>query len=90
MIYVTTHAIERWLERVDPRATWDEARAALNGPAIHLAADFGAPFLKLGTGQRVVIDHHRVITVLPKDISIGRLDPLRDQLHHHSSIGEHK
>lgn len=77
MIHISNHAIERWLERVDPKASWAEARQALSGPAITLAAEFGAPFVKLGTGQRVVLQGSRVITVLPKDIRPGRLDPAR-------------
>ena len=73
-LHITTHAIERLLERVNPRLTWDEAREALSSPAIQCAARIGAPYVKLGTGQRVVIDNGSVVTVLPKDENVRCLD----------------
>lgn len=36
-------------------------------PAIVKAAEFGAPLVRLGTGQHVVLQGGTVITVLPKD-----------------------
>lgn len=63
-IYVTHHAIERFIERVRPCSP-DEAKAALSSPFIQRAADFGAQFVKLGTGHHVVIREHRVVTVRP-------------------------
>lgn len=64
MIHITTHAIQRYTERVEP-VTPAQAHAALSSPTITLAAAFGAPYVKLGTGQRVVIHDGKVLTVLP-------------------------
>jgi hypothetical protein len=80
-LHVTGHAISRYRERVDPGADFDRAHAALTSAAVVRAADFGAPFVKLGTGQRIVIVEHRVVTVLPADTHRGKLDPSRDRSH---------
>lgn len=64
MIHVSRHAIERFQERV--RNVPDEdAIAALSCHAVQIAADFGAPAVKLGTGHHVMLHGHWVITVLP-------------------------
>lgn len=78
-IRVTRHAAERYLERVDPRLTLAEAVKALSGHAIQRAADFGAPYVKLGTGQHVVLEGATVVTVLPRDQDLGCFDPARDR-----------
>lgn len=72
MLHVTTHAIERYQERVSNVPDAD-ARAALSCPAVLKAAEIGAPFVKLGTGQRIVLDGQRVVTVLPSDTWRGTL-----------------
>lgn len=72
-LHVTGHAISRYRERVDPGADFDRAHAALTSAAVERAAGFGAPFVKLGTGQRIVIVEHRVVTVLPADNPRWRL-----------------
>jgi uncharacterized protein (DUF2252 family) len=72
MIHVTEHAIDRYRERVEAVSA-DAARIALSSEAIVTAANFGAPYVKLGTGQRVVLEGSRVITVLPHDMTIGRM-----------------
>lgn len=66
MVHVTTHAIERFLERV-AAVTWEEAEIALSSPVVVLAAKFGARFVRLPTGQRIVIEQGKVVTVLPTD-----------------------
>lgn len=71
MIHVTQHAIERFVERVGGNA--DQARAALTTPFIEAAAKFGAKYVRLGTGHRVVIDQGRIITVLPLGHEAGRM-----------------
>lgn len=81
MIHVTRHAAERYLERVDGRLTMAEAIEALSSPAINRAAEFGAPFVTLGTGQRVVLDGRCVVTVLPAGTWAATLDPARDARH---------
>lgn len=80
-LHVTSHAVERCIERVPGIKTEIEARAVLTSPTIHLAADEGVPFVKLGTGQHVVIDRHRIITVLPSDTHPSALRTERDQFH---------
>jgi hypothetical protein len=66
-VHVTRRAAERYLERVDPRLTMAEAIEALSSPTIRRAAEFGAAYVRLGTGQRVALDGFVVVTVLPRD-----------------------
>jgi len=66
MIHVTAHAVSRYRERVEP-VGYDEAVAALTSPAVQAAFDFGARFVRLAGGQRIVIEDGRVVTVLPAD-----------------------
>jgi hypothetical protein len=63
MIHVSSHAISRYRECVAP-VSYDEARAALATPVIEAAACFGAHYVRLGGGQRVVIEEGTVVTVL--------------------------
>lgn len=63
-LHITSHAISRYRERVAP-VSYDDALAALTCAAVELAAEIGAPFVKLGTGQRIVLVENRVVTVLP-------------------------
>ncbi len=83
-LHVTAHAISRFRERV-ARVSEAEARAALTSRTICLAADQHAPFVKLGTGQHVVIEDHRVITVLPADTHPSALRTERDIIHRRGS-----
>jgi len=72
MIHITGHAIQRFQERVDNLPD-DEVRAILSKPSIQAAALFGAPYVRLGTGQRVVIENGAVVTVLPVDHRPGTM-----------------
>lgn len=63
---ITTHALQRYAERVRP-CTEDEARAALSCRGIIAAIEFGAGLVKLGTGQRVIIRGQTVVTVIPAE-----------------------
>lgn len=63
-LHVTSHAIERAMERIGCK-TPAEAQAMLTGPFIVAAADFGAQYVRLATGQRIVLDGRSVVTVLP-------------------------
>ena len=73
MIHVTAHAAQRFRERV-ANTTDDAIRAALDTPAVRLAAKLGAPFVRLPGGQRVVLgDDGAVVTVLPKGYSQGAM-----------------
>jgi hypothetical protein len=69
-LHVTRHAAERYLERVNPRLTMEEAVEAVSSPTIRRAAEFGAAYVRLGTGQRIALDGFVVVTVLPKDESL--------------------
>lgn len=78
-VFLTRHAIERYRERVadvPTAAIWQ----ALDCPAVRLAIEFGARFVRLAGGQRVVIQGNRIVTILPRDHARGALDPLRDPL----------
>ena len=66
VIHITRHAIERYQQRVSPVSD-DEARQALSSRAIQAAANFGAQFVRLPHGQRVVIRERTIITVQPAE-----------------------
>ncbi|MAM39312.1 MAG: hypothetical protein CL949_15745 [Erythrobacter sp.] len=85
-LYVTVHAIERYQERVEdvPAA---EITRRLNAPVFQRAADFGAPYVKLSGGQRVVIVDSRIVTVLPRHHSVGSFNPCRDHLYERCEHG---
>lgn len=63
-LHVTSHAVERYIERV-AAVSRHEADQALRSKAIQAAAEFGASCVRLATGQRIVLDGCSVITVLP-------------------------
>ena len=65
VVEVTLHAVERYRERVAD-VTPAQARSAMSSRTVQLAADIGAPYVKLPTGHRLAIHQHRVITVLPQ------------------------
>lgn len=76
-VTVSRHAMDRYRERVaDPPDC--EIFAALSGPTFELAAEIGAPFVKLPTGHHVVIRDATVVTVLSADRGLGQLDPRND------------
>lgn len=76
--HVTMHAIGRYQERVAnlPDAAVVEA---LTSPCIVKAAAFGAPFVRLATGQRIVLEAGAVVTVLPSDYWPKALDRRKDR-----------
>jgi hypothetical protein len=76
---VTRHAAERYLERVNPRLTLAEAIDVLQAPLIQRAAAFGAAYVRLGTGQRIALDGHVVVTVLPTETPSWRLGCPKDR-----------
>jgi hypothetical protein len=70
MIRLTTHALERAVERIPGIGSIDDAWALLNAEVMSRAATFagqGICFVRLGTGNRVVIEDGAVVTVLPVD-----------------------
>lgn len=77
-LHVTAHAIIRFQQRVS-NVSEDIARQALSSTIIQRAAEFGAHYVRLGTGQRVVIDQGKVITVLPADHRPGSMSMERSE-----------
>ncbi len=67
MTHITHHAITRAIERIPGCNTEDQARGMLDCTAVRRAIAFGAPYVRLGTGQRIVIHCGSVVTVLPKE-----------------------
>lgn len=71
-VYLTRNAIQRYRERVadvSPAEIW----RALDCPAVRVAIEFGARFVRLSGGQRVVLEENRVVTILPRDRCRGSL-----------------
>jgi hypothetical protein len=73
MVHVTQHAVDRALERVPGLKSEAQAYCLLTSWAVHKAIEIGAPFVRLGTGQRIVLMEDRVITVLPRGTWMGCL-----------------
>lgn len=84
MIRVTYHAITRAMERIPGVCTEDQARALLSTKAIAAAANFGAKYVRLGTGQRIVIEEGSVITVLPADTQVWKMGHTGDRIRQHA------
>lgn len=76
-LFITRHAIKRYRERVaavPAPAIWQ----ALDCPAVRAAIAFGARFVRLSGGQRVVLQENRIVTILPRDHFVGAMDRRRD------------
>ncbi|MFN3943912.1 MAG: hypothetical protein ACK4K7_03135 [Allosphingosinicella sp.] len=65
---VTAHARQRWCERIDPRATLEEAAAAmqLSSRAVEIAAAFGCRVVRTGAAK-LVLEGETVVTVIPRN-----------------------
>jgi len=61
---ITAHAIARYRERVACIPD-EQVLSALSRDIIRRAIAFGARYVRLGTGQRIVLDGATVVTVLP-------------------------
>lgn len=72
-VCLTHHALARYRERVADLSDGG-IRAAVDTPALQCAIDFGAPYLRLPGGQRLVLDGATILTVLPKECASWRLD----------------
>lgn len=71
-VFLTRHAIQRYRERVadvPASAIW----AALDTPTVRIAIDFGARFVRLSGGQRIVLEKNRIVTILPRERCRGSL-----------------
>ena len=73
-VTVSRHAMDRYRERVADLSD-AEIFARLSSPTVELAAEFGAPFVKLPTGHRVLIREGTVVTILDGTGGRGCLDP---------------
>jgi hypothetical protein len=77
-VFLTRHAMQRYRERVaDVPAA--EIWRALDIPAVRVAIDFGARFVRLAGGQRVVLEDNRIVTILPRDRCRGSLSRRLDR-----------
>jgi len=65
-LHVTRHAVQRYCERVCAVSP-TTAKRALSSTAVQAAVAFGAPFVRLPTGQRIVVREGNVVTVLQAD-----------------------
>lgn len=74
---VSRHAMDCYRERVADLSDHEIFRR-LTSPAFELAAEIGAPFVKLPSGHRAVIRDATVVTILHADTACGCLDPRRD------------
>lgn len=72
-LHITAHALQRARERIPGIGSEEQARGILASATIARAAAFGAHYVRLGTGQHVVIRDRAVITVLPKEAPLWRL-----------------
>ena len=70
MIHVTHTAIVRAIEHIPGCDTEEKAMAAMPLGAIEKAVRFGAPFVKMSTGQHLVVRDEVVVTVLPKNMPL--------------------
>jgi len=76
MIHITAHAVLRYRQRVADVSD-DQARQCMDTAAVRSAVLFGAPYVRLASGQRLVVQDGAVVTVLPSDMKAGKLDPRR-------------
>lgn len=65
---VTMHARQRYIERIDPTATLEQAAAVIHASerAVRTAHAFRCKLVKMGNGARLVLDGTRVVTVLAR------------------------
>ncbi len=74
-IIVTSHALHRWCERIEPNATLAQAADAIHrhSPAIRIALEFGARVVRLGNGAKLVLHDGVVATVYRREWMVGRV-----------------
>jgi len=72
-MHVTHHAVDRFIERVNPRLTAAQAEAEMLRAerAVSIAAGFGCSTVRLGCGAKLVLKGETVVTVLARS-SIAR------------------
>lgn len=67
-VHITRHALDRWIERVEPTADDAKARASIMsyGKVLELAISLKACGVKLGNGAKLVLEGNSIVTVLPR------------------------
>ena len=75
-IFVSRHAAQRYVERIDGRITVEEATAEIRSHArvVQIAAGFGCSVVRLANGAKLILNGSDVVTV------IGRWEHSRDTL----------
>lgn len=63
--YVTDHALLRYMERVMGIEV-EKIREQMISETLRLGVEMGAASVKLGTGERMVLQGSTIVTVLPK------------------------
>lgn len=85
MITVSAHAMERYRERVADLPNVKIARQLMT-PIVVTACRFGAHYVRLPSGHRLVLREWTIVTVLPADhaprLLDRRLDAQRNRSHH--------
>ena len=76
-VTITRHTAQRYLEMVEEHLPHAVVLDRLSSPAIEAAARFGASYVRLAGGQRIVLVGQYAVTVLPADQCIGALDRRR-------------
>lgn len=69
---VTAHAFIRYQERI-ANVDIHSITQALDTPAVRTAIAFGAPYVRLGSGHRIVLEGDRIVTILPPETQTWRL-----------------
>lgn len=64
-ISITRHAVNRWIQRIDPHADYETAERAIrsHARAVCIADAFGCGVVKLASGVRLICDGRKVVTV---------------------------
>lgn len=67
-VVISRHALDRWIERVEPTADDEKATASImaHGKVLELAVSLKAHAVKLGCGAKLVLKGDTIVTVLPK------------------------
>ncbi|WP_374413248.1 hypothetical protein [Novosphingobium colocasiae] len=76
MIHVTAHALTRALERIPGLKSEAEAMRILRSKAVDEAARFaptGSIYVRITTGNRIVLEDGYVVTVLPVSITLHQM-----------------
>lgn len=73
-VVVTSHAAQRWIERIQPGATLTDAYAAIQAHAqvIRIAIDFRARCIRLGCGAKLILADGVVATVYRREWMLPR------------------